>query len=99
VFEVHADEVHVLMRQPGLRVLIDCLAVVGVDVIEMLILERFRLFLFEKPFGRFHDVLTRFIDAGIVLDGKEAELMRTFPPVEDMRIGFGVVPVDQRFTS
>jgi hypothetical protein len=92
VIQVHANEVDVLLRQASGRDLL-LPAVFGLDrvAVEVLIVERFGLFFFEKPRrlddGGFHG-------AGVV-ERHESEIVGALTPVEHMGIPFWLAPIDE----
>lgn len=98
MFQVHANQVELFLGDSGLWRLLDLLALqdLPLSVFDRLIVERFRLFLLEKPLRRLHN---RRRDPGVILDRNETEAVRPLTPVEYMSITFGLAPVDKRLSG
>src|SRR5437870_5576232 len=89
--EIHPDEVDVVLREAFLLGL-GRFGGFGLSSVEPLLVERLGYVLFEQLLRRLNDLF----DVLVRVKRDEPELMGTAPPIEDVRVPVGLVPVDQR---
>jgi hypothetical protein len=98
VFQIHANEVALILWHPGLWSFLDFprLQRLLFGFFERLLLKRFRLLLFEKSIRRFDG--GRFYRT-VMPDRSKAESVSALAPVEHMSVPVGLAPIDQRLSN